>query len=306
MLSYIARRAIGSIVVLILISIITFLLAYAIPGDPARMIVGAKATPMVVAQVRQNLGLDQPLAVQYVHYLVRLLHGDLGFSYHNNLPVTQLLSERIGNTAQLAFGGWLVELIIGIPIGIVTALYHRKWADYVFSSLSLIGMSFPVFLLGMLLIYFVGFKAQLLPLSGSGGIQNLIMPSITLGVTGAAVYQRLVRSSMIEVFAQDYVRTARASGVSGRRMVTHHALRNGMIPALTYAGMDIGTLCGGLVLTETVFNYPGIGLLSWQSIQNLDFPVIMATVLVAAVFVVIANFAVDIVYSVIDPRISLG
>jgi ABC-type dipeptide/oligopeptide/nickel transport system permease component len=306
MISYIVRRAIGSVVVLIFISIITFLLAYAIPGDPARMIVGAKATAELVAQVRQNLGLDQPLPVQYLHYLIRLLHGDLGFSYHNNLPVTQLISERIGNTAQLALGGWLVELIIGVPLGIVTALRHRKWPDYVFSSLSLVGMSFPVFLLGMLMIYFIGFKLQWLPLSGTGGIQNLIMPSITLGVTGAAVYQRLVRSSMIEVFALDYMRTAKASGVAGGRLTTHHGLRNGIIPAVTYAGMDIATLCGGLVLTETVFNYPGIGLLSWQSIQNLDFPVIMATVLVASIFVVIANFVVDIVYSVIDPRISLS
>jgi ABC-type dipeptide/oligopeptide/nickel transport system permease component len=295
----------GSIVVLIGISIITFIIAYAVPGDPARMIVGPKASAELVAQVRHNLGLDQPLYVQYFHYVWRLLHGDLGFSYHYNMPVAQLLFDRLGNTAQLAFGGWLVEILLGVPLGILAALYHRKWVDYALGFIGLVGISFPVFLLGMLMILFVGFYWKLLPLSGSGGIQHLILPSLTLGLVNFAYYQRLVKASMVEVFAQDYIRTAKASGVSKSRIVTHHALRNGIIPAVTYAGMDIAGLLGGLVLTETVFNYPGLGLLSWDSIQNLDFPVIMATVLLAAVFVVIFNFIVDIIYSLIDPRISL-
>jgi ABC-type dipeptide/oligopeptide/nickel transport system permease component len=295
----------GSVVVLVGISIITFIIAYAVPGDPARMIVGPKASAELVAQVRHNLGLDQPLYVQYIHYVWRLLHGDLGFSYHNNMPVAQLLFDRLGNTAQLAFGGWLVEILLGLPLGILAALYHRKWVDYALGFIGLVGISFPVFLLGMLLILIVGFHWKLLPLSGSGGIQHLILPSLTLGLVNFAFYQRLVKASMVEVFAQDYIRTAKASGVPKPRIVTHHALRNGIIPAVTYAGMDIAQLLGGVVLTETVFSYPGIGLLSWDSIQNLDFPVIMATVLLAAVFVVIFNFIVDIIYSLIDPRISL-
>jgi peptide/nickel transport system permease protein len=295
----------GSVVVLVGISIITFIIAYAVPGDPARMIVGPKASAELVAQVRHNLGLDQPLYVQYFHYVWRLLHGDLGFSYHYNMPVAQLLFGRLGNTAQLAFGGWLVEILLGVPLGILAALYHRKWVDYALGFIGLVGISFPVFLLGMLLILIVGFYWKLLPLSGSGDIQHLILPSLTLGLVNFAFYQRLVKASMVEVFAQDYIRTAKASGVSKSRIVTHHALRNGIIPAVTYAGMDIAQLLGGVVLTETVFSYPGIGLLSWDSIQNLDFPVIMATVLLAAVFVVIFNFIVDIVYSLIDPRISL-
>jgi ABC-type dipeptide/oligopeptide/nickel transport system permease component len=305
MLSYIVRRFLGSVVVLIGISIITFIIAYAVPGDPARMIVGPKASADLVAQVRHNLGLDQPLYLQYIHYVWRLLHGDLGFSYHNNMPVAQLLFDRLGNTAQLALGGWLVEILLGVPLGIVAALYHRKWLDYVLGFIGLVGISFPVFLLGMLFILFVGFYWKLLPLSGIGGIQHLILPSLTLGLVNFAFYQRLVKASMVEVFAQDYIRTAKASGVSKARIVTHHALRNGIIPAVTYAGMDIAGLLGGVVLTETVFSYPGIGLLSWDSIQNLDFPVIMATVLLTAVFVVIFNFIVDIIYSLIDPRISL-
>ncbi|CAM3921279.1 ABC transporter permease [Alicyclobacillus pomorum] len=306
MASYIIRRLIGAVVVLFGISIITFIIAYAAPGDPARLIVGAKAPQSVVDAVRHNLGLDQPLPIQYIHYVGRLLQGNLGFSYHNNLPVTELLGQRLGNTVQLALGGWIVELILGIPLGIFGALYHRRIADYILSFLSLVGISMPVFVFGMWLIQNVAHGLGILPLGGAGGISHLILPSITLGVTGMAFYQRLMKSSMVEVMGQDYIRTARAFGVPPRRVITHHAMRNGLLPAVTYAGMDIAQLFGGVVLTETVFNYPGIGQLAWQSIENLDFPVIMATVLLAAVFVVVANFVVDIVYSVIDPRISLS
>lgn len=306
MLSYIARRLIGTIVVLIGISMITFLITFAVPGDPARMIVGPHATPQVVAQVRHNLGLDKPLYVQYAIYMWHLLHGNLGFSYHDNLPVLTLIRQRISNTGQLALGGWIVELAIGIPFGLLTALRHQKMTDYVVSFLSLIGFSLPAFWFGMFLIYRVAYKMQLVPLGGTGGISHLILPCITLGIVGAAVYQRLIKASMLEVFEQDYIRTAKANGVTPGRVVYHHAFRNGIIPAVTYAGMDIGLLLGGVVLIEQVFNFPGVGELAYQSIQNLDVPVIMATVLLAAAFVVVMNFVVDIVYSMIDPRIVLS
>lgn len=306
MLSYLIRRFFGSVVVLIGISIITFVIAFAVPGDPARTIVGEKASPQVVEQVRHQMGLDRPVYVQYISYVDRLVHGDLGFSYYNNEPVTQLIFGRLGDTALLALGGWFVELIIGIPLGLFTAVHNRKPADIALSILATVGISLPVFWFGMWLIYNVAFKLGWFPLGGTGGFSHLILPSITLGVTGAAFYQRLVKSSMIDVFSQDYIRTAYASGASPSRVIFRHAMRNGMIPAVTYAGMDIAFLLGGVVVTETVFNYPGVGLLALQSIQNLDVPVIMGTVLLAAVFVVVMNFIVDICYSLIDPRISLG
>jgi ABC-type dipeptide/oligopeptide/nickel transport system permease component len=306
MASYIIRRLIGALIVLIGISIITFLIAFAVPGDPVRAIVGQKATAAVVEQVRHTMGLDKPLYIQYFIYMGHLLHGNLGFSYYDNENVTTLIFQRLGASAQLAFGGWIVELLIGIPLGVLTAVKNRKLTDYVVSILGLIGVSLPVFWFGMWLIYNVSYKMGILPLGGSGGFQNLILPSLTLGVAGAAYYQRLVKSSMIDVLSRDYIRTAYANGASPSRVTFRHALRNGMIPAVTYAGIDIAWLLGGVVIVETVFNYPGIGQLAMQSIQNLDVPVIMATVLLAAVFVVIMNFIVDILYFVIDPRITVN
>lgn len=305
MLSYLIRRLVGAVVVLIGISIITFIIAYAVPGDPARAIVGEKASEEVVKQVRHELGLDQPLHVQYFAYVNRLLHGDFGFSYYNNQPVLELVLSRLKDTALLAFSGWTVEILIGIPLGIFSAVYNRKIADYIISVLSIIGISLPVFWLGMWLIYNVAFKMGILPIGGSGSFMHLILPALTLGIAGAAYYQRLVKTSMMDVYNQDYIRTAKANGASPFRITFKHSLRNGIIPAVTYAGMDIAFLLGGVVVTETVFNYPGVGQLAMQSIQRLDVPVIMATVLLAAIIVVVVNIIVDLLYFLIDPRISL-
>ncbi|MCL6452777.1 MAG: ABC transporter permease [Alicyclobacillus sp.] len=306
MLAYIVRRLGGAIVVLIGISMVTFLITFAVPGDPARMIVGPHASMQVVEQVRHNLGLDKPLYIQYLNYMGRLLHGNLGYSYNDNLPVWTLIRQRMGNTAQLAFGGWIVELAIGIPFGLISALRHQKLSDYVVSFLATFGFSLPAFWLGMELIYNVAYKLHWFPIGGTGGIRHLVLPAVTLGIVGAAFYQRLIKASMLEVFDQDYIRTARANGVPPFRVTFHHAFRNGIIPAVTYAGMDISLLLGGVVLIEQVFNYPGVGELAYMSINNLDVPVIMATVLLAAVFVVVANFVVDILYAFIDPRITLS
>jgi ABC-type dipeptide/oligopeptide/nickel transport system permease component len=306
MAAYLVRRIVGALTVLIGISIITFLIAFAVPGDPVRTIVGEKASPQVVEEVRHTMGLDRPVYVQYFSYLNRLVHGDLGFSYYNNQPVTDLISQRFGATAILAFCGFLVEILIGIPLGLLTAVYNRKFPDYIISTLAIIGISLPTFWLGMWFIYNVSYKMGILPIGGSGGIENLILPAITLGIAGAAYYQRLVKSSMLEVFSQDYIRTAHANGASPFRVTFRHGFRNGVIPAVTYAGMDIAFLLGGVVITETVFNYPGIGQLAMQSVQHLDVPVIMATVLLSAVCVVVMNFVVDILYFVIDPRISIS
>lgn len=302
--SYIIRRLAGALVVLIGISIITFLIAYAVPADPARAIVGMHAPESLVLLVRKQLGLDDPLPVQYVRYIWNLLHGNLGTSYVLAQPVSSLIAQRVGPSAILALFAFIFELLIGIPIGIISALRDRKLADHVVSVAALIGISLPTFFVGLELMYWVGFRLGWLPVGGTGGLAYVILPALTYAITGAAFYARLLKSSMIDVMNQDYIRTARAKGASPIRVIFRHALRNALIPVLTYAGTDIAYLFGGVVVIEDVFGFSGIGQLAVQAISNLDVPVIMGTVLFAAVFVVIFNLIVDILYGIIDPRIT--
>lgn len=303
MFSYILRRLGSAIIVLIGISIVTFLLAYAVPADPARMIAGQKASEATIQAVRHSLGLDRPLYVQYGLYMWHLLHGNLGTSYIYNLPVTKVIMQRLPNTVKLAFGGWLAELIIGIPLGIYTARRARKLSDYIVSALALVAMSLLIPWLGIVLLYYLGFKAHIFPLGGPGGLYHMILPSLTYGLVGAAAYTRLLKSSMLEVLNQDYVRTARAKGASERRVVNRHVLRNALIPVVTFGGLDIGYLLSGIILLEVAFNWNGLGILAYSAIQETDIPVIMGTVLFTAVLVVLFNLLVDLVYVVIDPRI---
>jgi peptide/nickel transport system permease protein len=301
--SYIVRRLGGALIVVFGISVVTFLLVYAIPSDPARMIAGQKATPQVIAQIRHNLGLDQPLIVQYIHYLWKLVQGNLGTSYIYNQPVGTLIGQRLGPTLLLALGCWIAELIIGIPLGIYTARRARKKSDYFVSSLALVGISLPVFWLGLLLLYWLGYKLPIFPLGGSSGFQSLILPSLTYGVTGAAYYTRLLKASMLEVMGQDYVRTARAKGASERRVIWRHVVRNALIPVVTFGGIDIGYLLTGVVLIENTFNWNGLGVLSYEAIPQSDIPVIMGTVLLTALVVVAFTLIVDVIYAFVDPRI---
>ncbi|MDQ0189016.1 ABC transporter permease [Alicyclobacillus cycloheptanicus] len=303
MFAYIVRRLGSTLVVLFGITIVSFLLIYAIPADPARIIVGPKAPMSVVIAVRHQLGLDQPLYVQYWRYLVGLLHGNLGTSYTYNLPVSQMILQRLWPTLELALGCWIAELIIGVPLGIYTARHARKLGDYVMSILALIFLAMPVFWLGLILLYWFAFKIPIFPLGGFGGIQYLILPSLTYGLTGAAFYIRLLKSQMLEVLSQDYVRTARAKGASERRVTWRHVLRNALIPVVTYGGVDFSYLISGVVLIESVFSWNGLGQLAYTAIQNLDTPVILGTVLVVAVAVTLVNLIVDLIYGVIDPRI---
>ncbi|WP_026962277.1 ABC transporter permease [Alicyclobacillus herbarius] len=303
MYAYIIRRLFSAVIVLFGISVVTFLLVYAIPADPARMIAGPKAPHSVVVTIRHQLGLDQPLPLQYIHYVGRLLHGDLGTSYTFNLPVTTMILQRLWPTAELALGCWLAELIIGIPLGIYTARHARRLGDYMVSALALIGISLPVFWLGLLLLYWFGFQIPIFPLGGFGGFRYLILPSITYGITGAAYYTRLLKSSMLEVMQQDYVRTARAKGAGEARVTFRHVVRNALIPVVTFGGIDFSYLLTGVVLIEATFNWNGLGELAYTAIPNLDVPVIMGTVLLVAVAVVVFNLIVDILYSIIDPRI---
>jgi len=303
MLSYVIRRLMGTLVVLFFISVIAFVIVYAIPADPARMIVGPKAPLSVIIALRHQLGLDQPLPVQYWRYLINLLHGNLGMSYTYDQPVTTLVFERLVPTAWLAVGCWIMELIIGIPLGIYTARRARKLSDYIVSAVALIGISIPVQVLGLYLLIAFAFKLSWFPLGGYGGIGHLILPAVSFGITGAAAYVRLLKSSMLEILNQDYVRTARAKGAPERRVIWRHVIRNAMIPVLTYAGIDLSYLIGGVVLLEVTFNWNGIGSLAFNAISQTDIPTIMGTVLFAAFLIVILNFFVDLLYAVVDPRI---
>lgn len=303
--SYIIRRIGQSIIVLFGISIIAFLLLYAVPADPARIIAGPHATKEVIDQIRQDLGLNLPIYVQYLHYIGNLLKGNLGTSYIFHTSVSSLIGQRVGPTAELALGCWIAELLIGIPLGIYTARHANKKRDILMSALALVGISLPVYWLGLIFLVVFAFHIQLFPLGGFGGgaIQYLVLPAITYGITGAAYYTRLLKSSMLDVMNQDYIRTARAKGASERRVIWRHVLRNALIPVVTFGGIDIGYLLAGVVLVEETFNWQGLGMLQVTSIQNQDIPVIMGTVLLLAVFVVLFNLIVDIVYSFIDPRI---
>lgn len=303
MLSYIIRRLGGALVVLFGISVVTFLLAYAIPSDPARMIAGPKASIETVMAIRHSLGLDKPLPIQYLDYVWRLIHGNLGMSYVYNLPVATLIAQRFGPTAILALACWIAELVIGIPLGIFTARRARKASDYIVSILALVGISILVPWLGIVLLYWLGFKFPIFPLGGAGGISHLILPALTFGITGAAAYTRLLKSSMLEVLGQDYVRTARAKGASEGRVVNRHVIRNALIPVITYGGIDVGYLLGGVVLLEVTFNWNGLGILAYNAISENDVPVIMGTVLLTALLVVLFNLLVDIAYVFVDPRI---
>jgi ABC-type dipeptide/oligopeptide/nickel transport system permease component len=302
-LSYIIRRLGGALAVLFGISIVTFILAYAVPSDPARMIAGPKASLATVMAIRHQLGLDAPIYVQYIRYIWRLLHLNLGMSYVYNLPVTTLIAQRIWPTASLALSAWIAELVIGIPLGIYTARRARKLADYVVSILALVGISLLIPWLGIVLLYWLGFKIPIFPLGGTGGITHLILPALTYGITGAAAYTRLLKSSMLEVLRQDYVRTARAKGATESRVVNRHVIRNALIPVITYGGIDVGYLLGGVVLLEVTFNWNGLGILAYNAISESDIPVIMGTVLLTALLVVLFNLLVDIVYVFVDPRI---
>lgn len=303
--SYIVRRIGQAIIVLIGISIIAFLLLYAVPADPARIIAGPHATKDVVDQIRKDLGLNLPIYIQYLHYIGNLLRGNLGTSYIFHTSVRSLIGQRMGATAELAFGCWIAELIIGIPLGIYTARHARKKRDIFFSALALVGISLPVYWLGLILLVVFAFHLQWFPLGGynGGAIKYLVLPAVTYGITGAAYYTRLLKSSMLDVMHQDYIRTARAKGATETRVVWGHVLRNALIPVITFGGIDIGYLLAGVVLIEETFNWQGMGMLAYQSILNQDIPVIMGTVLLLAVFVVIFNLIVDIVYSFVDPRI---
>jgi peptide/nickel transport system permease protein len=305
MTAYLVHRLWQLILVLVLVSMATFAISYLIPADPAAEIAGPKAQPETIERIRHRLGLDQPVYVQYGRYLWRLLHGDLGESYRLRMPVTELFRRRLGATVQLAILGVCFELLMGVPVGIISAIKSRSWLDRITMIGALIGVSAPRFWLGIVLLYLLGFKLSLLPLGGYGSLKHAVLPAFTLGVAGAAWYARMLRSSMLDILGSDYIRTAYAKGLPEWAMLVRHALPNAIKPVVTMVGMDLGFYLGGVVVIESVFSWPGLGKEVWQAIQNLDIPVITGSVTLAALAVVLMNFVVDLLNAAIDPRIRL-
>jgi peptide/nickel transport system permease protein len=305
MLTFIGRRIGYSLLILLGVSLITYLLLFMLPADPARQIAGRSATPEVVAGIRAQLGLDLPFYQQYTHYLGNLLQGDLGRSYIQRSQVTELLGSRLQPSLELMAAGIGFELLIGISLGVIAALRRGGIADRLLTALSFIGVSAPQFIAAMLFLYFFAVQLEWFPMGGYGGLKHLMLPALTLGLLGSGWYSRMVRSSMIEVLHQDFIRTARAKGLSRARVVLRHVLPNAIVPIIPMIGIDIGVFMGGLVVVESVFGWPGIGQLAWQAIQQVDIPVIVGVTTICAVAIVLGNLIADLVIPLIDPRIDI-
>lgn len=305
MLKFVSQRVMQGILILLGVSLITFLLSYALPADPARMIAGRSATTETVAKIRQQLGLDKPIYIQYLNYLKRLLQGDMGRSYTQKTEVVNLIKSRLGATIQLTLTGIAFELILAIPMGVIAALRKNKLTDRIVMMLSFSGVSAPQFVLGLILLYIFGYRLPILPLGGYGSFKHIILPALTLGISGAGWYARVMRSSMIEVLGQQYIKTAKAKGVPGFYIIVKHVFKNAFLPIVSMIGLDIGIFMAGVVVVESVFAWPGIGQLTWQAIQMLDIPIIMGVVTVAAIAIVSGNLLADIIYPLLDPRIKI-
>lgn len=303
MQQYIGRRLMWLVVVLLGISVVAFALVYVLPGDPARVIAGPRANKEAVEALRVKWGLDQPLPVQYLDYMKRLLRGDLGRSFYFKVEVFPAIVHRLPATGVLAACGLLVALIIGIPTGVISAVRQYSWMDRTVMFASLTGITLPVFFQGLLLIYLLAYLLPLFPIGGYGGGRHLVLPAITLGVHSGAWYARVLRSAMLDILGEDYIRTARAKGLREHVVIVRHALRNGLGPLISMVGADMGYYLGGVLVVERIFGWPGIGMQAWSAIAYRDMPMIMGTVLFGAFFVVLANLTVDVLQVFVDPRI---
>ena len=317
MVRYIVRRLLWVVVLLFLVTFLTFIIFYTLPSaDPAQLRAGRQPNPELVQQIRENLGLSDPWYQQYFNYTKDLvLHFDLGYSYQNNYAVKDQIFDRLPASISLAIGAAVVWLLLGITIGVISAVRSRSVLDRALMGVALVAISAPVYWLGLVALYLFSNDIGQFPLfMGAGSyvpfsedpwlwFGSLIMPWFVLAAAFAAFYARLVRGSMIEVMSEDYIRTARAKGLSERRVIYRHGLRSAITPVVTAAGLDIGILLGGTILVETVFNVPGVGRLAFDAIQNADLPMIQGTVLIGAFFIIIANLVVDVLYAFLDPRV---
>jgi peptide/nickel transport system permease protein len=306
MLRYALSRIGQSAIILLGVAMLTFVLLYLVPADPAAQIAGRSASPEQIESVRHESGLDRPLPVQFGLYLLHLVEGDLGRSYVQRSPVSSLLLNRLPATLLLLSAAILAELVIGMTAGIIAAMYRGRTADRAVMLFAFVGVSTPRFVMGILLLYLFAVELGWFPIGGYGGVSHLVLPALTIGVLGGGWYSRMMRSSMVEVLQQDYIRTARAKGAGEGRVVLIHALRNAFLPILAMIGIDMGQFMGGTVVVESVYGWPGVGQLMFQSIQEIDIPVIMAITLIAAVAIVLSNLVVDVIVPLIDPRIKAG
>ena len=303
MLQLIARRLAGSVLILFGVAAITFVLLYLLPADPAVNLAGRSATAQTVANIRHELGLDRPLAVQFLHYVSNLAQGDLGRSYTQKTEVITLIMARLPATLMLMAAGIAVEVALGLVFGIIAAINRGGPIDRLVMMMCFVGVSAPQFVVALLLLYVFALMLGWFPMSGFGTVSHVVLPAVTLGVLGAGWYARMVRSAMIDVLNQDYVRTARAKGISERRVILRHALPNALLPIIAMIGIDIGQFMSGVVVVEAVYGWPGIGQLVWQAIQQVDLPIIMGVTLVSAFAIVMGNLIADLIAPFIDPRI---
>jgi peptide/nickel transport system permease protein len=306
MLSYLTQRLAGAVLVVFGVISIVFLLIHLIPGDPVEIMLGESAAAADREALRAALGLDQPVLLQFTHYLHNLLHFDLGTSLQSRRPVTDLLLERLPATLLLAGVTLAFTLALALPLGVLAAVRRGSPWDGGAMAFSMLGVSIPNFWLGPLLILVFSLWLGWFPVSGREGPGSVVLPAITLGTGLAAVLSRMVRSSMLEVLGEDYIRTARAKGLPPPQVILHHGLRNALLPVITLLGLQLGALLAGAVITETVFSWPGIGLLTIEAIQSRDYPLVQACVLLISVGYVLVNLLTDMAYAWADPRIRLG
>ena len=306
MLTFILQRLLGALLVIFGVVSIVFLLIHMIPGDPVEIMLGESASTADREALRIALGLDQPVWLQFQHYLAGLLHFDMGTSIHFRRPVSDLLLERLPATGLLAAVTLLITLLLALPLGIIAAVRRNTAWDTGAMTFSMLGISIPNFWLGPILILVFSLWLGWFPVSGRSGFGSVILPALTLSTGLIAVLSRMVRSSMLEVLGEDYMRTASAKGLTPQRIILHHGLRNALLPVITLLGLQLGALLAGAVITETVFSWPGVGLLTIESIQSRDYPVVQACVLLISVTYVLVSLLTDLAYAWIDPRIRLG
>lgn len=311
MLEYLIKRLVLIPITLLGIFTISFSLLYIVPGDPVSTIVGQHADPETIKAIREKMNLDKSLPEQYINYLGNVIKGDLGRSEIRQEDVMPAILERFPATIELALASIVIAILIGVPIGVLSAIKQYSLLDRFFMIFAIAGVSAPNFWVGQLLILFLAYQLKLLPDGGYSeyfpeNIKYLILPALALGIREVAVIARLTRSSMLEVIRHDYIRTARAKGLSEFVVYVKHGLRNALVPIVTYIGMDVGYLLGGAVITETIFTRPGIGLLAVQALRDKDIPMVLGTVLFASFLIVIANLLTDLSYAALDPRVKLG
>jgi glutathione transport system permease protein len=302
-LNYFLKRLLGLVPTLLIVAVLVFLFVHMLPGDPARLAAGQDADAQTVELVRQELGLDRPLHEQFVHYFGRMLNGDFGTSMRTRRPVATEIAERFGPTLMLTITSMAWAVVFGMSIGVMSAVYRNQWPDRLGMTIAVSGISFPAFALGMLLMQVFSVYLGWLPTVGADSWKYYILPSLTLGAAVAAVMARFTRASFVEVIQEDFVRTARAKGVSERVVIAKHCLRNALIPVVTMMGLQFGFLLGGSIVVEAVFNWPGLGRLLVDSVTQRDYPVIQTLVLLFSLEFILINLIVDLLYGFINPTI---